>query len=113
MLKDSIKDYVDSNYVIINEIFRSVVGNQLVCYIKHYQQNFKYYVWITINDIDEYIFLEEKSKHSKIQHFLDELIFNDTDNIILIWKHYDDKKIFYKKNDNYSLLQRFTHHNFD
>ena len=68
------------------------------------------YDWITFNDIDEFIFLEEGSGYTNIQQFLDEPIFNDTDNIILTWKYYDDNEILDVVNGNFSVLKRFTHY---
>ena len=68
------------------------------------------YDWITFNDIDEFIVLEKGSNYTNIQQFLDEPIFNDTDNIILTWKYYDDNEILDVVNGNFSVLKRFTHY---
>ena len=109
-LSEPIKDYVDSNFVEIDEYYRGKPYIQLDCYIKHFQNNHMKYDWITINDIDEFIFLENGSGYINIQQFLDEPIFNDTDNIILTWKYYDDNDILDVVDGNYNVLKRFTHH---
>ena len=109
-LSEPIKDYVDSNFVEIDESFRGKSCLQLLCYEKHFKDNHMKYDWITFNDIDEFIFLEEGSGYTNIQQFLDEPIFNDTDNIILTWKYYDDNDILDVVNGNYSVLKRFTHY---
>jgi len=109
-LTEPIKDYVDSNFVEIDESFRGQSCLQLACYEKHFKNNHMKYDWITFNDIDEFIFLEEGSGYTNIQQFLDEPIFNDTDNIILTWKYYDDNDILDVVNEDYSVLKRFTHH---
>ena len=62
------------------------------------------------NDIDEFIFLEKGSGYINIQQFLDEPIFNDTDNIILTWKYYDDNDLIDVINGDYNVLKRFTRH---
>ena len=51
----------------------------------------------------------EGSGYTNIQQFLDEPIFNDTDNIILTWRYYDDNEIIDVENENYSVLKRFTY----
>ena len=109
-LSEPIKDYVDSNFVEIDESYRGKPIFQENCYNKHYQNNHMKYDWITFNDVDEFIFLEKGSGYTNIQQFLDEPIFNDTDNIILTWKYYDDNDILDVVNGNYSVLKRFTHH---
>jgi hypothetical protein len=109
-LSEPIKDYVDSNFVEIDESFRGKSCLQLLCYEKHFKDNHMKYDWITFNDIDEFIFLEKGSGYTNIQQFLDEPIFNDTDNIILTWKYYDDNDILDVVNGNYSVLKRFTHY---
>ena len=109
-LSEPIQDYVDSNFVEIDESFRGQFYSQVSCYNKYYKNNYMNYDWITFNDIDEFIFLEKRSGHINIQHFLDEPIFNDTDNIILTWKYYDDNDILDVVNGNYSVLKRFTRH---
>ena len=109
-LAEPIQDYVDSNFVTIDESYRGVINCQMSCYSKHYYENQNKYDWISLLDLDEFIYLEEGSGYTKIQHFLDEPIFNDTDNIILTWKHYDDNDILDATNGNYSLKSRFTRH---
>ena len=109
-LSEPIKDYVDSNFVEIDESYRGKKLLQLDCYKKHFQNNHMKYDWITINDIDEFIFLEKGSGYKMIQQFLDEPIFNDTDNIVLTWKYYDDNDILDIVDGNYSVLKRFTRH---
>ena len=63
---------------------------------------FSWYWWIYIS--------RGGSGYTTIQQFLDEPIFNDTDNIILTWKYYDDNDILDVVNEDYSVLKRFTHH---
>ena len=109
-LSEPIKDYVDSNFVEIDESFRGESLKQVYCYQKHYKNNKMKYDWISFNDIDEFIFLENGSNYTNIQQFLDEPIFNDTDNIILTWKYYDDNDLLDVENGNYSVLKRFTRH---
>ena len=109
-LNETIKDYVDLNFVEIDKDYRGKPYLQLDCYKKHFQINHMKYDWITINDIDEFIFLENGSGYINIQQFLDEPIFNDTDNIILTWKYYDDNDILDVVDGNYNVLKRFTHH---
>ena len=106
----TIKDYVDSNFVEIDESYRGKSYLQANCYRKHFDNNHMKYDWITINDIDEFIFLEKGSGYINIQHFLDEPIFNDTDNIVLTWKYYDDNDILDVVDGNYNVQQRFTRH---
>jgi len=110
-LSEPIKDYIDSNYVEMDESFRGKSYLQVECYAKHFDNNHMKYDWITINDIDEFIFLEKGSGYINIQQFLDEPIFNDTDNIILTWKYYDDNNILDVVNGDYSVLKRFTRNN--
>jgi hypothetical protein len=109
-LSEPIKDYVDSNFVEIDESFRGESLKQVYCYQKHYKNNKMKYDWISFNDIDEFIFLENGSNYTNIQQFLDEPIFYDTDNIILTWKYYDDNDLLDVENGNYSVLKRFTRH---
>jgi len=109
-LSEPIKDYVDSNFVEIDESYRGKSLLQVSCYKKHYKNNHMKYDWITFNDIDEFIFLEKGSDYINIQQFLDQPIFNDTDNIILTWKYYDDNDLIDVENGNYSVLKRFTRH---
>ena len=85
---------------------------QELCYQRNYDKYFNEYDWLTFLDIDEFIYLEEGSGYTTIQQFLDEPIFNDTDNIILTWKYYDDNGIIDVKDGNYSVLKRFTHQRF-
>jgi len=110
-LSEPIKDYIDSNFVEMDESFRGKSYLQVECYAKHFDNNHMKYDWITINDIDEFIFLEKGSGYINIQQFLDEPIFNDTDNIILTWKYYDDNNILDVENGDYSVLKRFTRNN--
>jgi len=109
-LSEPIKDYIDSNFVEIDESFRGKSLLQVNCYKKHFQENHMKYDWLTLNDIDEFIFLEKGSDYINIQQFLDEPYFNDTDNIMLTWKYYDDNDIIDVVNGNYNVLQRFTRH---
>ena len=109
-LSEPIKDYVDSNFVEVDESYRGKSHLQLNCYKKHFQNSHMDYDWIAINDIDEFIFLEEGSGYTNIQQFLDEPIFNDTDNIVLTWKYYDDNDILDVVDGDYSVLKRFTRH---
>ena len=109
-LSEPIKDYVDLKFVEIDEYYRGKPNLQLNCYEKQFEINHMKYDWITFNDIDEFIFLENGSGYINIQQFLDEPIFNDTDNIILTWKYYDDNNILDAVDGNYSVLKRFTHH---
>ena len=109
-LSEPIRDYVDLKFVEIDESFRGKPNLQLNCYEKHFEINHMKYDWITFNDIDEFIYLENGSGYIKIQQFLDEPIFNDTDNIVLTWKYYDDNNILDVVDGNYSVLKRFTHH---
>ena len=71
------------------------------CYQNNYRKYYKEYDWVTFNDIDEFIFLEEGSGYTTIQQFLDEPIFNDKDNIILTWRYYDDNEIIDVENGVY------------
>ena len=109
-LSEPIKDYVEANFVEIDESYRGKSYLQENCYDKHYKNNKMKYDWITFNDVDEFIVLEKGSNYTNIQQFLDEPIFNDTDNIILTWKYYDDNKILDVVNGNFNVLKRFTHH---
>ena len=109
-LSEPIKDYVEANFVEIDESYRGKSYLQEDCYDKHYKKNHMEYDWITFNDVDEFIVLEKGSNYTNIQQFLDEPIFNDTDNIILTWKYYDDNEILDVVNGNYNVLNRFTHY---
>jgi len=109
-LSEPIKDYVDSNFVEIDESFRGKSYLQIEYYTKHFDNNYMKYDWITFNDIDEFIFLERKWLY-KYSTIFRQPNFNDTDNIILTWKYYDDNDILDVINGNYSVLNRFTRNN--
>ena len=100
-IEEPIQDYIKSNFIIIGKFYVGKGYLQMNCYQNNYRKYYKEYDWVTFNDIDEFIFLEEGSGYTTIQQFLDEPIFNDKDNIILTWRYYDDNEIIDVENGVY------------
>ena len=95
-----LKNYIKNNFVeVIN--YRGKEKSQLNSINDCYQNNFLKYNWSLFYDIDEFIFLKERS----IKHFLVKKKFNSCERIYLNWvNHLDNDQLKYK---NESLFKRF------
>lgn len=78
---------------------------QTKSYNKCYEMYGENYDWLMFFDIDEFLILE---KHSTIQEFLAQPIFTPYEMIHINWKVYDDNDLVRVKDNDYSLVKRFT-----
>lgn len=105
-----IEDYINTGFVILKN-YRgirpsdSLANVQTNAYNLCYQEYGNKYDWIGFFDIDELLILE---KHNMINELLSLPIYDKADCIRINWKCFDDNGIIQVKNNDYSMLNRFT-----
>lgn len=81
-------------------------GMQTAQYTECYNIYYKDYDWLMFFDIDEFLMFKD---FDNVKDFLSQEKFEQYDMIHIQWKVYDDNNILTVKNNNYSMLERFTH----
>ena len=105
---EKISDIINSNYVDIID-FRGNKTNingqffQDIIYLEAYKKYSNECDWICFFDVDEFLILEDKYKN--IKEFLSDKIFENYDEIKLVWKIYNDNNLVHYENK--PLIERF------
>ena len=100
-LTDTIGDYIDSGYVIIED-YRGKEKHQSIAYINCFNKYQSSYDWIAFFDVDEFLETDD------IKQFLENSKFREFVCIRIPWKIYDDSDIV-KVNNDYSV-KRFINY---
>lgn len=103
-ISSPINDYIASKFAIVED-FRGKHNIQTAAYTHLYKKYRTKYDWIAFFDIDEFLVIE----NSNINSFLLNPKFNNYDQIRFCWKLYDDNNILDVENNDYSVMNRFTH----
>ena len=105
-ISDVIGDYIDTGFVILEDAF-GIDKAQFVIYKDGYSKYGKDYDWVAVFDIDEYLFLNEKYNNN-IENYLSCDMFDDADVIRISWRIMDDNDLLNVKDNDYSIVNRFT-----
>lgn len=104
---DVIGDYIESGYVIIEDIRGIKNMNFILSVYQHcYDKYSSLYDWILYMDTDEFFTINDNSS-SNMHDFLSKDIFKDYGMIHPNWRLYDDNEML--TNDGRGCLERFTH----
>lgn len=99
-----VKDEIENGFIDLYEVFDEYKP-QLKCYNECYAKYSQEYDWFMFFDIDEYLMLE---RFVNIDDFLNQDIFKPYELIHIPWKLFDDNDLIHIKNNDYSLVNRFT-----
>lgn len=98
-----VKEHIDNKFIDVYKIPGEECV-QLMYYNECYKQ-YSNYDWLLFVDIDEFLILEN---HNNIKEFLSDEKFDKFDIIHINWKTFTDNELLTVKNNDYSLMSRFT-----
>lgn len=106
--EDVISDYVDSGFVSIIQKYKGVqnINIQSQVYNECFEEHKWEYDWMAFFDADEFLMLDDKYK--TISDVLSLSQYCSYDAIHVCWRNYGDNNIIEVKDNDYSLVNRFT-----
>lgn len=105
--EEVISDYIDSGFVKITD-FRGKRKVQALAYQDCYEKHGDEFDWILIIDCDEFLIIDGESSGKSIKKFLSQEKFKNFDSVGIQWMIMDDNNQVTVKNNDYSLMNRFT-----